>query len=69
MTETIEKLYEWGWIGLVITIVIIIIPVLLISIPFNLSKIKEQQKETNRILIEQLKQREKIIEELKRINK
>lgn len=69
MTETIETLYEWGWIGLVITIVIIIIPVLLVSIPFNLSNIKEQQKETNRILIEQLKQREKIIEELQRINK
>lgn len=45
----------YGIIGIVLVIIVLI---LLVSIPINLSKIKEQQKETNRILIEQLKQRE-----------
>ena len=56
-----------GWLTIICIIITIVVIILMISIPINLSKLKEEQKETNRILIETLNQNEKIIQELKRI--
>ena len=57
-----------GAYGIIAIVLLIIVLILLISIPINLSKIKEQQKETNKTLLAILNQQDQIIKTIENKN-
>ena len=64
-----EEMMALGAVVVIAIVLIIVMLILMISIPINLSKIKEQQKETNKILMAILQEQEKLqnaIESLKK---